>query len=504
MVIMFDGARFVARCLFDERYKPKQAGFVWDSSAQVWYTSSPGIASRLIHYADERAKKEIENSALVVTNWAGAIPVPPGLDPLPFQINQAVPFALSRNRSYLALDPGLGKTICAALIRNALSYPTVYICPPFLMGNVEEEFAKWSTGQPRIVRLEHFKRASTADILIVPDSMLARETTLSSVIGFAGRRKTLLIIDEAHRFKTLSSERSKALYRKIQPAFTHSVFLSGTPMPNRPMELFPVISRNCPELIDHFDQFRFGLKYCAGFQGPWGWDFSGSSNVGELSKRIMGKFMLRVKKADVLPELPEKSEELVFVDDDLPVELAEMSRHILNKYSPEDLMRGRIGEEQLATYRRKLGAVKVKPALDFLRNVLSGGTESVLVFAHHRDVISGLMAGLSEFKPMAITGSVERDERFEIVKEFQTNPDKRVLILNITAGGVGFNLTKASRVVFAEFSWVPGENDQAIDRAHRIGQNEKVLVQYMLHRNSVDRAVLETVLAKRKQIQKLA
>ncbi len=96
-----------------------------------------------------------------------------------------------------------------------------------------------------------------------------------------------------------------------------------------------------------------------------------------------------------------------------------------------------------------------------------------------------------------ITGDVLKAKRQPLVDEFQKNPKRRLLIGNIEACGLGFTLTKATRVLFVEFSWVDGQNGQASDRAHRIGQNQSVLVQYVVLKDSFDRQRMETLLRKR-------
>lgn len=493
--LVFDGEQFICHCSFFERAIPKDVGFRWSLEHQKWYTTNPGIARRLVEFADESAKKEINRILIQKSDWTAAIPHHPSLTPKPFQI-KAARFALERNRSYLALDPGLGKTICAALIINALRQhqgpktKVVYVCPPFLVANVSEELTKWC-------RIKN----GSVDIFMLPDSMLNKTDKMPELFAFAKKGPSLLIVDEAHRYKNSTAQRTQALFKRIIPAFDRVVFLSGTPMPSRPIELFPVLSYCAPETINFMNQFEYGERYCGMFRGQWGYDYSGATNVQELAGKVIGPFMIRMRKKDVLPELPERIEELVFIDDLLPPKLAAMTSNILQAHSPEDLMKGRIGEEHVSTYRRLLGAAKVKAAAEYIRFILEQSDEAVLVFALHRDVIAELEIELKHFKPLVIHGSVNKDQRFLNAKEFQENPERRLLILNIQAGGIGFNLTKATRVVFVEFSWVPADNDQAIDRAHRIGQNEKVLAQYLVHRNSIDRSVMEVILKKKETTQ---
>jgi SNF2 family DNA or RNA helicase len=117
--------------------------------------------------------------------------------------------------------------------------------------------------------------------------------------------------------------------------------------------------------------------------------------------------------------------------------------------------------------------------------------------------VDHLTKGLAKYKPLVITGAVPKAKRNELVHRFQTTKENRVFILNQEAGGVGFTLTKANLVFQVEPNWVPGLNDQATDRADRIGQTRVVHERYLVFRNSMDRVVLESNLTKRNTINKL-
>src|SRR5690606_36049177 len=123
--------------------------------------------------------------------------------------------------------------------------------------------------------------------------------------------------------------------------------------------------------------------------------------------------------------------------------------------------------------------------------------ENILLFAIHKATVAGLAEKLKEYKPLVITGDVHEDKRQDLVNTFQASKAHRVFNGNIQACGVGFTLTKATRVLFVEFSWVDGDNQQASDRAHRIGQNQSVLVQYVVLKDSFDRTHMEVLLKKR-------
>jgi SWI/SNF-related matrix-associated actin-dependent regulator 1 of chromatin subfamily A len=419
---------------------------------------------------------------------------PAGLTPLPHQL-VAVEWALSRDKSYLALDPGLGKTIVAALVSNRLpDFKVFYVCPPFLTKNTENEFQKWCDGRVPF---------------LIPDSMLTKPETrkrFEDALVTTSPEKRILFIDEAHRFKNFKADRTHYLFQNYARRFERVVFLSGTPMPNsRPMELWPAIRFGAPDVFGH-NFFTFALKYCGAFKGPFGWNFQGFTNRKEFKIRITRRFMLRQKKE--LLDLPPKIEGLLTVGGgETPQELSNFEAAIRAHHSYQDIVKGDVLEfhdiknpdVHLMTYLRLLGGYKLKYALPFIEDLLETTKDSLLLFGLHKSVIAGLAKKLGKYKPIVITGDVPKDKRQALVKEFQENPERRVFIGNIQAAGVGFTLTKASRVLFVEFSWVDGDNQQASDRAHRIGQKDSVLVQYVVLKDSIDHARMEVLLRKRKQ-----
>lgn len=509
MLLTHNGFRFIFRCTFEERSVPRGAGFSWDSSGNYWYTNDPRGALRLRAYADGRAKDALGKILLIKCPMPAA-PLSPTSDDghtlFPHQI-QAIKFALERNRSYLGLDPGLGKTACAAVVAKMLELPTVYVLPPFLLGNVKNEFRRWA---PKLKVREWTETLGGVDVLLVPDSALSSKEAkvykrVSLYLKLKGR-PGLLIVDEAHRFKSHTAKRSKALFGGatedgLVDLFGRQVYLSGTPMPNRPIELYPLLSKVAPETIDFKSRFDFGRQFCGAKRGHFGWDFSGATNMPELAARVIhpaGPFMLRLKK-DLL-NLPPKIEEIFILSDELSPRLASLDRTLLDTYGDSDaFVKGLPVDTHLMTYRKELGIVKARLSLDYLKSVLDESTESIIVFAYHKEAVATLETGLADYLPSVITGSVPPHERQPLVDGFQRG-DTRVLIGNYAAMGVGFNITKATRVFFVEFDWVPGVNEQAADRAHRIGQTGTVFVQYAVFQNSLDRRVIEALLDKRQNI----
>lgn len=520
---MFSQGQFFLQCSFEERALPKAAGFRWDSARKFWYTPDSAVAVKLRDYGTESAKHQIDRLLVTVSPWTTPLPHPPeGLSLLPHQI-PSILFSLERNRSYLGLDPGLGKTIIAARIAAALGRLVVYICPPFLTRNVEEEFRKWAPGT-RVARYGTTPHSLGVQVLIVPDSIILRPQTKIDIEKFISNSKDpVLFVDEAHRYKNEYTKRTLSLFGArsrdgsvipgIVDLFPRQIYMSGTPVPNRPMELYPILSKVAPETIDFMNKFEYGKKYCAGYRNQFGWDFLGASNVPELARRVIaptGPFMLRLRKE--LLDLPPKLEEVFIISEDMSPRLAEMNMRLEEDYdSAEDIIKHQIAtsvgknadELPIATYRRILGYEKLDAACEYISSLLDETDESILVFAFHKDAIAGLVRRLDEYHPLCITGATPMGERHELVKQFQNDSSRRLMIGNYLAMGTGFTLTKATRVIFVEFSYVPGENDQASDRAHRIGQKGSVLVQYMVYADSIDKKVIETLLRKRKTTQQI-
>ena len=523
-ILTFDNSRriFICKCRYEDRKIPYAAGFSFadpdeafqfDNKKKMWYTPVPKVAFCLRDYADSLAKRELNRLFIKQTPFNGELLYNEDLILKEYQ-ESAIRFALERNRSYLALDPGLGKTACALIVTFTLNRPFVYICPPSLKLNVEDEVHKWI--DPLYTRLNY---------LIIPDSMLDRLETISMIKDFLYFNfNCILIVDEFHRYKNSEALRTLVMFgfekgktknfnltenfAGLVSTFDKIIVMSGTPMPNRPVELFPMLNKLAPDSIDFFDQHRYGVEYCNAKQTPFGWDYMGASNVKKLYEKITEKFMLRIKKKDVLKDLPPKIEELIFIGEDIKDKtITSMERQILKVHSPKDLLEDRIKkisglnedeELHLATYRRLLGLYKAKFALPFIRESLEDNAENFLIFGIHTDVIEYLYQNLKKYNPYVITGKTPRDKRVPIVKEFTKNKKSRLLIGNIQAAGLGLNIVKASRVIKVEYSWCDKDNEQATDRAHRIGQTQRVLDQYLVFKNSLDRAVLEVIFNKRR------
>ncbi len=492
MILSFHNKKFWLNRFAWNPSKQEQKNWIRSEFGNL-YTTEFKVAARLRKYADESAKRKLSTVLIERKPWAGRIQWPDGLKPRDFQI-PAVKFALERNRSYIGLPPGSGKGVIASLLANALApeRPVVIVTPPGLVLTMQAELKKWRGDRP--------------DVLVVPDSKIHDPLVRNEISDFNALNDGCLIADEAHRYKNGSARRTKALLGKrgLYKEFSKIVGMSGSPMPNRPFELYPILSRLAPETIRFADRTSFGQRYCRGYIDKDGrWNFKGASHLSELRERVHGKFMLRLNKEDILKDLPPKTEELILLDARLPPKIAKLEAKILRKHSPLDLMHEKLGSEHQSTYRKLLGELKVDPAISFLRDYLENNDEKIIVFAYHKTVVARLFEGLLKYQPLKIAGGMPAIEKHKTVRAFQTKKRHRLIVGNIDAMGLGFTLTAASTGFFVEYSWCPKVNEQAGDRMHRIGQNSIVNLYYMVFANSLDRVVLETDLRKRNVISNI-
>jgi SNF2 family DNA or RNA helicase len=278
--------------------------------------------------------------------------------------------------------------------------------------------------------------------------------------------------------------------------------LSGTPLLNRPIELWPILYYMAPELIDFMPYQDFGFKYGGATINDFGkWQFLGSSNEEDLNQRIMGRFMQRIKKEDVLKDLPPKVREVIFIDDTRAKDVQALDKSLLKRFKDKDSPRMELGE--YAEIRHINGLAKVDWASRFVSDILKyDSDEQIILYAHHRDVVQNLSSKLSIFKPQVINGGVKDIVRTQIQDAFQSGKC-RLLIGNIDAMNLGLTLTKATRIIFCEYAWTPSANEQAEDRANRIGSLWSIFCQYLVYPDSIDEKILTSNIIKEERIKKV-
>ena len=538
--IEHNGKKWVATLSIDQKKKVIDAGFIWDERENKW-AGGPTKAYRLFDYVVDRDKDFLLSSlGIKITNPPEHILYPSHRGKIPFQHQlEFVRWVLSRRASYIAGEAGTGKSPVAPLCINTIPGPAIIICPSFLKLNWEDELENW------LIDFHHiqiFNKQTdivnpNADIYIVPDSLLHVHNFRKQFFELKKRFK-YIFVDEAHRFKSEDARRTMSLAgrrdvklgkgRKAEKVFwkgfhhitDHIIDLSGTPMPNRPLELYPLISRHAPHALNFLDPHRFGTRFCAGFESDWGWDYTGNSNLEELHDILTKNYML-VKRLEDCVDLPALlPPQFLYIDDDRgayakdEMQLLKTLRitDILQLVSSQDEAFKRRMHDALednpeiggfgfiSELRKMLGLSKIKASVKVIKEMLEDD-DKIVVFCWHKEVAKRLEELLSAYKPLVIIGGMKDKTRHDIVKKFQSEKDHRILVANIQAAGVGITLTKSSRVLFVEPSWVPTDNDQAISRCHRIGQTRSVQATYLVVKNSLDHLILNAHINKSEVIK---
>lgn len=457
-------------------------------------------AADIRHLSDNKAKRIFDQA------FSCRYPMPhlPKLSFLDAHQIEGIKWILTRKRSYLAHAPGAGKTaqaIIAAKLSEGLG-KTIFIVPPSLTINWRREIEKFSCNinvwpDAGIIPTSERQQSAPwrADILIVPDSMLTRRWVYERLMNMPIK---FIAVDEASRFKEPTSQRTKALFNGLMQKARHAVLMDGSPMPNRPMELWAPTFAMDPEAIDCMDMSDFGFAYCGAKLNDRGvWEFTGASRLEQLQGKLQRSFMHVVGESKL--KHPERQRSMLFMDQDVrSKEHKTWERKHLGELEFNDDTQG-----ELARFRRQLGIKKIPFVARYVRERLTNKNESILLFAWHREVCEGLAKELSEWKPGVVMGGVSNDQRENIFRDFQSGKTK-IIIGNISAMGRGHNLQRADRIIFAEFSWTDELNKQCEKRASRRG-NDRAFVrcEYIVAPNSMDEKVLASVFTKAKRVEKV-
>ena len=388
-------------------------------------------------------------------------------------------FLLSRRRAILADQPRVGKTLpaAAAALENL---PALIVCPAIAKTVWEAAFSKLA---PNVsVNVVNGKReaseVNSADITIINyDVLQYAQTDLD--------RYNTLVLDECHRIKNPKAQRTKAAMLAMKKiSFVYA--LSGTPIPNRPIELWPILHGLG---IYKGGWFDFAARYAKMWNAPWGLDTSGASNLVEL-KDMMKPHVMRRKKETIFKDYKEPQVSLITFD--LPNDKREQS------FDADVLManpNALLAFEGLAEVMREAGMRKVKAASEFIDDLLQAD-EPVVVFAHHKDVVAELEKLLFVHKPVTVVGDTTRTKRDKAIADFQSGQTK-CIIGNIAAMSEGVDLSAADTIVFVECTWSTSALEQASSRVENINKSGIPPVIYILTiKASLDHTVLAKVLKK--------
>lgn len=422
----------------------------------------------------------------------------------------------------LADDAGLGKTLQALETANRLDASAILVvCPAVARRVWADEIAKWFPAwAPHVLVVEPgidadvVRRRLAAGgrvVIITGYDLYSRASPIVELLR-TGRRWSLMVIDEAHFLKTPTSKRTRAVYGRggvagVQNAADRVLLLSGTPTPNHAGELYPHIRAFWPAALPgRGTQYEFEDKYTRYTDTQWGRQINGSRNTAEL-RGLLQPYVLRRRKAEVLTELPPLISQDAPLDDKnlrLTPEMIRLAERLRDAGDEAVLAALRVSDESLAGARHQLGLLKVGPSIEWIKERLLS-CRKMLVFAWHRDVIGALSRGLevAGYPTVTITGATTPGDRAKAIHAFQNDPKVRVFVGQIQAAGTAVTLTEASEVALVECSWVPGDNYQAISRAHRLGQRDSVLASFLMFRDTLDSIVMQVFRRKAVEIADL-
>lgn len=437
-------------------------------------------------------------------------------------------------RALLADDMGLGKTV------QALAYlklhpelrPAVVVCPAFLKLNWHDEAKKWLGDDTPIQILSSSPKVKSPKLLndgiiLVNYDILANDYLKPTKPRKRGRKRgrksrpveivntgwvdylikirpAITIFDEAHKIKNNGSYRTMAS-KKLNKGVKKTIIMTGTPIENRPSEVYNAITMVNPSL---FPSFRsFAMRYCDGKFDGRRWNFNGSSHMDELHALLRERVMIRRLKSDHLKELPPK--EYVYV----PLQLEnkreyQLAENHLIKYLRETYGESRAQKARNAMPLAQMAALRQlavkgvhKQTIQWIENFLESG-EKLILFGVHIEVLKQIH---DHFKNVSVlvNGSVAGSRRHAAVKAFQTDPKIKLFIGNIEAAGVGLTLTQAHDVAFVELPWTPGALAQAEDRAHRMTQIQGVTIHFLLAQNTIMDKLAHSLGEKLKNITKI-
>ena len=397
-----------------------------------------------------------------------------------------VAFLISKGRAILGDDMGLGKTR-TAIVGMQIAAPTgmiLVVCRASLKLNWRREIRMVDPeAKVEVVGIPDRKLAELRWVIVNYD-LLAKNAERLHGIPWSG-----VILDEAHFIKNNSQRTSHCLKllgvsndaRSPLIGPRQVYLLTGTPLTNRPKDLFNLL--RCVGHPSARSFISFAKRYCDAYKNDYGWVTTGASNLEELNL-LMKEVMLRRKKDEVL-DLPPKIRSWV----PLAIESAaalNAQRSFAQWFAASDASRSndkdflaRLTKVRVALYKAKHRAVKER-----VRDVIATG-QKVIVFTAFTDGLRKHKAVFGD-ECVTISGANTAEQRTLAVDHFQSDPRVRVAVCNIVAGGVGVTLTAATHVIFQDLDWVPANHLQAEDRAYRMGQTERVTVEYMLADGTLD------------------
>lgn len=405
----------------------------------------------------------------------------------------------------LADDMGLGKTLQAIAL---LSYiypkqkaPSLIVMPKSLLNNWQNELSKWNpslscylyyTNDRDISKIAHHQIILSTYALVRNDIEKLKNITFDTII-----------LDESQNIKNLDSKISRAV---MLLEAKHKFALSGTPIENSIFELY--------SLFRFINNGMFGSL--ADFKKGFALPIQGESNedVAKVLKAKITPFLLRRLKKNVLKDLPKKQEQVVYVemeekhkkfynekknyykqilDQQIAVNGIQSSRFVILQAFND--LRQIASAPELKSEDTTINSSKLEALFEMLEDIILNG-HKVLIFANFLGSLDLISQRANElgYEHLLMTGGTKN--RQELVDKFQNDKNIKLFLLSLKVGGVGLNLTEADYVFIFDPWWNKAAQNQAIDRAHRIGQKNRVFSYEMITKDTIEEKILELQMQK--------
>lgn len=412
----------------------------------------------------------------------------------------------------LADDMGLGKTleIISLIVASKEDNPSLIICPNSLIYNWKNEFLKWYpsleviniTG-PADLRAKIIKSINNERKVIYITSY---DSLVRDIDKYEDKSFKFIIADEAQYIKNFTAQRAKKA-KELKGDIKFA--LTGTPIENSLLDLWSIFDFIMPGYLKNYLHFRDDFEKNIMKEDQ--------DRLQLLIKKIT-PFILRRNKKDVLRDLPEKLEHICYIEmENEQRKLYEANLLMIKKFFLREPDANKI---QLLAYLTKLRQLCVDPKLlydtyneesakmakvgELLSELLPKG-HRVLIFTQFTSAFSLIEKQLldNNIKYFSLSGKTPTSERLEMVEKFNKDEEIKVFIISLKAGGTGLNLVGADTVIHLDPWWNVSAENQASDRAHRIGQQKTVHIYKLICEDSVEQKVLELQLLKKELSDKV-
>ena len=411
----------------------------------------------------------------------------------------------------LADDMGLGKSlqIIALLSSFKTNLPSLIVSPSSLTYNWYNEFNKWHQNANVVLitgngmnREKLIRSIEKNQIIITSYDYLKRDIELYKNLKFH-----FMIIDEAQNIKNFMTKNAESV--KSISAITKFA-VTGTPLENTLADLWSIFDYCLPGYLKTYDLFKEEYEYDI-------IRFNDQSKMNHLNK-LMAPFILRRTKKEVLKELPEKTEQVIYAQ--METEQLDMYTKTIESIKKEITETHSTNRTLILSMLTRLRQICCHPSLyqndyqgesaklnltlELVESSISSD-HKILIFSQFATMLSILEKHLKErnIKTFMFTGATPNEKRADLIEEFNKNEGIKVFLITLKAGGTGINLTSADTVIHYDPWWNFSAENQASDRVHRIGQKRNVQIFKLITKDSVEEKILNLQMKKKNLFDKV-